>query len=203
MFNYNVTFTIPSVQRASNARWGGWSHTIDINFVDMDGIILELQVRLHECGALQQVKINEDEDEYHDYELDEDEVDNLFEITPVSPEEWDELGQTDRGNLSDLLEARDRIVEQEEKGNLEKWAAMIRAYGGSYLEPDGIDDGYIGQYKKLCDYARIRMDELLNNSGDMSGELKSLIQAHFDFDSYASDLESELYYDEETGHLWS
>jgi hypothetical protein len=190
-FNYEVAFTIPE------GRWGGWKHTIDIELLTADQIVQELSARLHESGALQQVQHDDGTDDYHDFELDEDTVDNLFTVTGDS--DWEELGYDVDAGLDDLLGYRDDIV-RVIAGNknpdevLGIWKALVRLSGSEYVDCDSLRENYIGRYDSMKDYAIEYIEGLT--------ELPPIVRDNLNWGGVADDLEADLNYDEDSGHLF-
>jgi hypothetical protein len=190
-FDYTVTFTIPE------GRWAGWKQTIDIEFMTADEITQQLSMQLHESGALQQIQYDDGTDDWHDFELDEDMVDELFTVTGDS--DWEELGYDVDAGLDDLLGYRDDIVrviagDDDPDEVLGIWKALVKLSGSEYVDCDSLRDNYIGRYDSMKDYAM----EFVGSMGD----LLPIVRDNIDWDGVADDLEAHLNYDENSGHLF-
>jgi hypothetical protein len=190
-FDYNVAFKIPE------GRWSGWSHTIDIEFKTADEIVQELSIKLHESGALQQVQYDDGSDDYHDFELDEDMVDELFTVTGNS--DWEELGYDVDAGLDDLLGYRDDIArvlanDEDEDEIIGIWKALVNLSGSEYVDCDSLRDNFVGKYDSMKDFAVEHVESL--------GELDSIIKANLNWSGVIEDLELNYNYDEESGYLF-
>jgi hypothetical protein len=190
-FDYTVTFTIPE------GRWADWKQTIDIEFMTADEIIQQLSTQLHESGALQQVQHDDGTDDYHDFALDEDMVDELFTVTGDS--DWEELGYDVDAGLDDLLGYRDDIVRVIAGDNdpdevLGIWKALVNLSGSEYVDCDSLRDNYIGKYDSMKDYAIEYVEGLT--------ELLPIVRDNINWDGVVTDLEADLNYDEDSGHLF-
>lgn len=190
-FNYNVKFAI------QEGRFAGWFHEIDIEFMDADEIIQELSVRLHESGLLQQVQHDDGADDYHDVEVDEDVVDELFTVSGDS--DWKELGYDVDAGLSDLLGYRDDIVrvlagDDDEDEIIGIWKALVALSGPEYVDCDCLRDDYVGKYDSMKDFAVEYIESL--------GELLPIVEDNLNWSGVVEDLESDYNYDEKSGHLF-
>lgn len=194
-FDYKVTFTIPNATIVNSNpivnQFNCWSHTIDIEFMTADEIIQELS------GALQQVQHDDGSDDYHDVELDEDSIDELFTVTGDS--DWEELGYDVNAGLDSLLVYRDEIVrvlasDDDKEEIIDIWKALVKLAGPEYVDCDCLRDTHLGQFSSMKEFAIALFPELR--------ELPDIIEDNLDWAGIVEDLKSEYNYDEESGHLF-
>lgn len=196
-FDYTIGFII------DGGRHDGFRLKLDIEGMSEDLILTNLKNRLLQCGLLQEVPIDpEDSDsEYEEPEFGPDDFGNVFRIeAPKGNTDWADLGVvfTSDYTLLDLDIDRTIIEEHDASGRLGIWKAAIRLFGKSRCRPTDISyyfQGYIGQYKKLADYAQENLDKWL---GPLSDEAKR----YLDMDLIVNEFMDDLDYDEESGCLF-
>lgn len=148
-FDFTVKFSI------TEGRFNGWSIDLDIKHLNIIQVLRAASTKMHNEGILSPVEDEDNPGEFKDYELGEDDFNQL--LTASSNESlWESLGYSFMGlDLEDLLISRDEIREviSREDDGLNIWQAAIRTQPNSNISARNYRFGYRGKHESLEAYA--------------------------------------------------